>query len=159
MFSTTIILINDVGEIIFLSAKSEDNPLGAVLTPVLDIDPRSAVDGEIPAVAVSHVLVADNNASGATNVNVANVNNALIYEVLFRDNAVALKAQFNIELTGLSVRVEALYNENGQMGVWVYDVPGGTFVPVEVLSTDGSIAMIQPMVEGALQLGQTVLIK
>ena len=69
------------------------------------------------------------------------------------------KAQFSITLTGLSVRVEALYNENGQMGVWVYDVPGGSFVPVEVLSTDGSIAMIQPMVEGALQLGQTVLIK
>ncbi len=69
------------------------------------------------------------------------------------------KAQFNIELTGLSVRVEALYNQNGQMGVWVYDVPGGTFVPVEVLSTDGTIAMIQPLVDGALQLGQTVLIK
>ncbi len=69
------------------------------------------------------------------------------------------KAQFSITLTGLSVKVEALYNENGQMGVWVYDVPGGTFVPVEVLSTDGAIAMIQPMVEGALQLGQTVLIK
>ena len=69
------------------------------------------------------------------------------------------RAQFSITLTGLSVRVEALYNENGQMGVWVYDVPGGTFVPVEVLSTDGNIAMIQPMVEGALQLGQTVLIK
>ncbi len=69
------------------------------------------------------------------------------------------KAKFSITLTGLSVRAEALYNENGQMGVWVYDVPGGTFVPVEVLSTDGSIAMIQPLVEGALQLGQTVLIK
>ena len=69
------------------------------------------------------------------------------------------KAQFNIELTGLSVRIEALYNQNGQMGVWVYDVPGGTFVPVEVLSTDGNIAMIQPLVDGALQLGQTVLIK
>ena len=69
------------------------------------------------------------------------------------------KAQFSITLTGLSVRSEALYNENGQMGVWVYDVPGGTFVPVEVLSTDGSIAMIQPLVDGALQLGQTVLIK
>ena len=69
------------------------------------------------------------------------------------------RAQLSITLTGLSVRVEALYNENGQMGVWVYDVPGGTFVPVEVLSTDGSIAMIQPMVEGSLQLGQTVLIK
>ena len=69
------------------------------------------------------------------------------------------KAQFSITLTGLSVRTEALYDQNGQMGVWVYDTPGGTFVPVEVLSTDGSIAMIQPLVEDALQLGQTVLIK
>ena len=69
------------------------------------------------------------------------------------------RALFSITLTGLSVRTEALYNENGQMGVWVYDVPGGTFVPVEVLSTDGSIAMIQPLVDGALQLGQTILIK
>lgn len=69
------------------------------------------------------------------------------------------KAQFSITLTGLSVRTEALYNQNGQMGVWVYDVPGGTFVPVEVLSTDGSIAMIQPLVENALQLGQPILIK
>lgn len=69
------------------------------------------------------------------------------------------KAQFSITLTGLSVRTDALYNQNGQMGVWVYDVPGGTFVPVEVLSTDGNIAMIQPLVEGSLQLGQTVLIK
>ena len=69
------------------------------------------------------------------------------------------KAQFSITLTGLSVRTDALYNDNGQMGVWVYDVPGGTFVPVEVLSTNGRISMIQPLVEGALELGQTVLIK
>lgn len=69
------------------------------------------------------------------------------------------KAQFSITLTGLSVQTKALYNNNGQMGVWVYDVPGGTFVPVEVLSTDGNLSMIQPLVDGALQLGQTVLIK
>ena len=69
------------------------------------------------------------------------------------------RAQFSITLTGLSVRTEALYNDNGQMGVWVYDVPGGTFVPVEVLSTNGSLSMIQPLVDGALELGQTVLIK
>ncbi len=69
------------------------------------------------------------------------------------------RAQFSITLTGLSVRTEALYNQNGQVGVWVYDVPGGTFVPVEVLSTDGTIAMIQPLVDGALQLGQPILIK
>ena len=69
------------------------------------------------------------------------------------------RAQFSITLTGLAVRTDALYNDNGQMGVWVYDVPGGTFVPVEVLSTNGRISMIQPLVDGALEMGQTVLIK
>ena len=35
------------------------------------------------------------------------------------------------------VASRALYEQNGQMGVWLYDVPGGTFVPVEVLANDG----------------------
>ena len=69
------------------------------------------------------------------------------------------RAQFRINLQGLAVRTEALYNDNGQMGVWVYDVPGGTFVPVEVLSTNGNLSMIQPLVDGSLELGQRVLIK
>ena len=69
------------------------------------------------------------------------------------------RAQFSITLQGLAVCTEALYNDNGQMGVWVYNVPGGTFVPVEVLSTNGNISMIQPLVDGSLELGQTVLIK
>lgn len=69
------------------------------------------------------------------------------------------KAQFSITLTGLSVDSKALYDQQGQIGVWLYDVPGGTFVPVEVLHDDGDIAMIQPLVDGVLQLGQMVLIK
>lgn len=69
------------------------------------------------------------------------------------------RARFSITLQGLAVRTEALSTESGQVGVWVYDVPGGTFVPVEVLSTNGSLTMIQPLSEGALQLGQTILIK
>ena len=69
------------------------------------------------------------------------------------------RAEFSINLTGLAVSMEALYNENGQMGVWLYDVPGGTFIPVEVLSTDGRFAMIQPQVEGALRVGDNILIK
>lgn len=69
------------------------------------------------------------------------------------------KARFSINLTGLSVAVEALYDNSGQMGVWLYDTPEGTFIPVDVLSTDGKVALIQPVTEGALQLGQTLLIK
>ena len=69
------------------------------------------------------------------------------------------KATLSISLSSLAVRSRVLYNQNGQLGIWLYDVPGGTFVPVEVLSTDGDIALIQPHVDGVLQPGQRVLIK
>jgi len=69
------------------------------------------------------------------------------------------KATLSISLSALAVRSRVLYNQNGQLGIWLYDVPGGTFVPVEVLSTDGDIALIQPHVDGVLQPGQRVLIK
>ena len=77
---------------------------------------------------------------------------ALIYQRTAR-------AGVSITLTGLSVSTDAIYDQNGQTGVWLKDVPGGTFVPVTVLFTDGDKAMIQPVVEGALSLGQQVLIK
>ncbi len=69
------------------------------------------------------------------------------------------KAMLSITLSGLSVTADALYEQNGQMGVWLDDGSGGTFIPVEVLSNDGKTALIQPLVEGAIQLGQRVLIK
>jgi len=69
------------------------------------------------------------------------------------------RATLSISLSSLAVRNHALYNQEGQIGIWLYDVPGGTFVPVEVLSTQGDISLIQPLVEGALQPGQRVLIK
>ena len=69
------------------------------------------------------------------------------------------KAKLSMTYSGLSVNAKALYEQNGQVGVWLYDVPGGTFVPVEVISNDGKTALIQPLVDGAIALGQRVLIK
>ena len=69
------------------------------------------------------------------------------------------KAKVSITHTGISVSTEAIYENNGKTGVWLYDVPGGTFVPVTVLLTDGNTALIQPEVDGALAAGQRVLIK
>ena len=59
---------------------------GVTSQPVLSIKPAN-VDGDVPAVCISNVVVADNDAS-ASAVNMADIDNALIYEVLFRDNAV-----------------------------------------------------------------------
>lgn len=69
------------------------------------------------------------------------------------------RATLTTTISGLSVTSRALYEQNGQTGVWLYDVPGGTFIPVEVLSDDGKIALIQPFVEGAVEVGSRVLIK
>ena len=69
------------------------------------------------------------------------------------------RVSLSTELTGLSVTSKALSVQNGQAGVWLNDVPGGTFVAVEVLANDGSNALIRPLLDGALQLGQYVIIK
>ncbi len=69
------------------------------------------------------------------------------------------RASVSITFTGLSVSAKAINEQNGQTGVWLYDVPGGTFVPVTVLSSDGKTALIEPQVDGALSAFQRVLIK
>jgi len=69
------------------------------------------------------------------------------------------KAMISTTLQGLSVTAEAICVENGQTGVLLYDIPGGTFVPVEVLSNDGKTAMIQPLAEKAIGVGDRVLVK
>ena len=68
-------------------------------------------------------------------------------------------ARLSISLQSLAVRSRAISEQGGQTGVWLYDVEGGTFVQVNVLNTDGDIALIQPVSEGALQPGQRVLVK
>ena len=76
----------------------------------------------------------------------------LIYQ---RSGSVAL----GTNLSGLSVPSRAIADVNGQHGIWLYDVPGGTFVPVEVISNDGSNALITPLAEGVLGSGSQILIK
>ena len=88
-----------------VSATSLTNTSGAVIRPVLEVDPTSMVEGEIPAVAVTNILVGDNDATGS-GVNMANVNNCLIYEVLFRDNKVdADRYVLNLGSTGYGVNL------------------------------------------------------
>ncbi|MBE5808141.1 MAG: hypothetical protein E7317_07365 [Clostridiales bacterium] len=69
------------------------------------------------------------------------------------------KVTLSRSLMSLAVNVKALYNLEGQLGVWLNDIPGGTFVPVNVLYRDNGVAYIEPLVDGALSSGQTILIK
>ena len=68
-------------------------------------------------------------------------------------------AMIGAYLTGLSVPSRAISTQSGQTGVWLSDVPGGTFIPVEVLSSNNNTALIRPLAEGTLTVGWRVLIK
>lgn len=69
------------------------------------------------------------------------------------------RARLTATISGLSVASKALHEQNGQMGVWLIDAVGDTFIPVEVLSNDGHNALIQPLVENSLGIGQAVRIR
>ncbi len=70
------------------------------------------------------------------------------------------KAEIGAQLSGLIVPLRALTEQAGQQGVWLSDVPGGgTFIPVEVLSRGSGNALIKPIREGTLGVGQRVLTK
>ncbi|MBQ5770599.1 MAG: hypothetical protein IIW08_05420, partial [Clostridia bacterium] len=69
------------------------------------------------------------------------------------------KAAIGANLTGLQVPAKAIIKQNGQTGVLLYDVPGGTFIPVEVLSEGKDNVLIMPLVEGVLTSGDRILIK
>ena len=63
-------------------------------------------------------------------------------------------------MNGLIVSRKAVSTVSGQTGLWLYDVPGGTFVPIEILTyrSDGTV-LFTPLVEGVLSQGAQVLIK
>lgn len=76
----------------------------------------------------------------------------LIYQ---RSGNVAL----GTNLSGLSVPSRAVAEVNGQYGIWLYDVPGGTFVPVEIISQSGKTTLIRPLADGVVSAGSQILIK
>lgn len=69
------------------------------------------------------------------------------------------KAIVGVNMTGLSVPLKAVTSVNGQSGVVVNDAAGGSFVPVTILSTDSRYALVQPVTEGTLTVGQRVLVQ
>lgn len=62
------------------------------------------------------------------------------------------------ETTGLIVPARAIVTENGQRGVRLYDGGNGLFVPVNVISSDGSGVLVTPLVPDSLTAGSYVLI-
>ena len=69
-------------------------------------------------------------------------------------------ASIGADMSGYIVSKKAIDTQSGQRGVWKYDVPGGTFVAVEVLADrgDGTV-LIMPLTDGVLTSGDQLLIK
>ncbi len=85
-----------------VTATNTANTSGTVTEPVIDIQPTNA-GGHV---ALRNIIVHDNDASATEFVNIANVNNALLYEALFRDNKVsATGCQLRIMSNGYGVNL------------------------------------------------------
>ncbi len=69
------------------------------------------------------------------------------------------KMNIGAQLSGLKVPKSAIAELNGKTVVWLKDAAGGTPVDVNVLKTDASNALIQPIVDGTLLLGQVVMLQ
>jgi len=84
-----------------VTAKTAENPTGTVSEPVINLRPLASSSSEAGGdlhMAVRNVVVHDNDAS-ASDINIANVNNALLYDVLFHSNSVASdKAVLNLDV-------------------------------------------------------------
>ncbi len=85
-----------------VTAANSQNPSGTVTGPVIDIRPYNA-EGRV---AVRNVIVHDNDLSATEFADLAQVNNALIYEALFRDNKVSASgAQLKLGANGYGVNL------------------------------------------------------
>ena len=92
---------------------------------------------------------------GSTVMAVLEVNQDIGSLMYLRCGNVSIGANVN----GLIVPKKAIDTQSGQKGVWKYDVPGGTFVAVEILADRGDGTVLISPLEGTLTSGDQVLIK
>ncbi len=101
-----------------VTATNSANPTGTVTAPVIDVQPSN----EGGRVALRNLIVRDNDASATPLLNIANVNNALIYEALFRNNKVsATGCQLHIMPNGYGVNLTVEGTTVGADGTHVYN--------------------------------------
>ncbi|MBQ3669172.1 MAG: hypothetical protein II920_08100 [Clostridia bacterium] len=93
---------------------------------------------------------------GSTVMAVLEVNQPIGSLLYARTGSVSIGA----DMSGLIVSKKAVDTQSGQKGVWKYDVPGGTFIAVDVLMDRGDgYVLIMPLTDGVLSSGDQILIK
>lgn len=125
-----------------VTAATTTNPSGTVTSPVIDIQPTEAG----ARVALRNIVVHGNNIAAAGTQNIANVNNALIYEALFHDNTVAQDAAvLNIGAEGYAVNITAEGKTVGADGSATYNGSNDAHIYYSLVNYAG-----QPATENTL---------
>ncbi len=101
----------------FVITNTNGSTVTPVTSPVLSIKPNVTLETDtsaLPPVAVSNCVVADNQADPSASFNMVEIDNALIYEVLMRDNTVGAE-NYVLKLGsngyGVNLTVEGLTND------------------------------------------------
>ena len=106
-----------------VTATNTANPTGTITAPVIDVQPTNKGG----RVALRNIIVRDNDASASALTNIANVNNALIYEALFRDNKVSSTGcQLRIMPNGYGVNLTVEGTTVGADNTTTYNGAGDT---------------------------------
>ena len=101
-----------------VTAKTSSTATGAVTEPVINVQPSND-DGRV---AVRNIIVHDNDLSGTTDVDVAKVDNALIYSALFRDNKTSITGHvLHLGKNGYGVNITVEGKTCGADGSEVYN--------------------------------------
>ena len=80
-------------------------------------------------------------------------------DVLPTINLRAARVSVGTQFSGLRVPNNAIYTVSGQTGVYVRNADGYDFIPVTVNASDSEYSLIQPLSEGAVYSGMSVVIR
>lgn len=107
-----------------------DGTAAAITAPLIDVNPQ--VDRNAsgkPSVAIRNCIVRDADASGS-NINLANVDNALVYELLFRDNKIKegrSTLHLGADAWGVNLTVEGVATDENGTTAAGYNYDGGHY--------------------------------
>ena len=101
-----------------VTAKNANNTTGTVTAPVIDVQPVNS-DGRV---VLRNLIVHDNELSSVYDKDIAVINNALIYEALFRDNKVSATGHvLHLGTNGYGVNLTVEGSTHGADGTSEYN--------------------------------------
>lgn len=125
-----------------VTSTTKDNTQGTATSSVIDI--RHATDNA--RIAIRNIIVHNNNLTATPGANVAEINNALIYEALFRDNKVADDASvLRLGANGYAVNITAEGKTTGADDTTPYNGSDAAHIYASIVNYAGENATEQTL--------------